>query len=243
MATAFISDLHLSSKEPQIITLFLEFLTKYSNQLDALYILGDFFDVWIGDDILTEADLIVMNALKQATDQGLSIYFMPGNRDFLLGKRFLQATGMKKLKDPYLIDLYGESILLMHGDTLCTQDLAYLKFRKKARNWLFQKIFLLKSAKTRQVIAENYRANSQKHTATTAMHIMDVTQEEVVRVMRKYQVTTLIHGHTHRPAIHQFLLNNQPASRVVLPAWHGHGGALICNPDGQKQLISFRGNP
>lgn len=242
IATAFISDLHLSSTQPKIIALFLQFLKEYTKQLDALYILGDFFEVWIGDDVLTETDLIIIQALKQATEAGLPIYFMAGNRDFLIGKKFLKATGLIYLKDPYVINLYHNKILLMHGDTLCTQDIAYQKFRRKTRNWLIQKIFLLKSSETRQALANRYRMQSQAHTATTALNIMDVTPSEVIRVMKKYHVTTLIHGHTHRPATHTFLLNGHSAKRFVLPAWHEEGGALMFFPNGQQKWVAIRAN-
>ncbi|MDX1901200.1 MAG: UDP-2,3-diacylglucosamine diphosphatase [Gammaproteobacteria bacterium] len=238
MATAFISDLHLSSNHPEMIALFLNFLETYTTQLETLYILGDFFDVWIGDDATTDADDTVIQALKRATDKGLKIYFMHGNRDFLVGKNFFKMTGCIFLKDPCVIELYGKRILLMHGDTLCTQDIAYLKFRKKTRNWFVKKLFLLKSRNARNKIATGYRKASQMHTQTKAENIMDVTPEEVLRVMEKHHVQTLIHGHTHRPGIHAFLLNQQPATRIVLPAWHEQDGAFFCKPDGSQTFVT-----
>jgi len=164
---------------------------------------------------------------------------MHGNRDFLLGKNFMKRTGCQLLPDEYRINLFGTPTLLMHGDTLCTQDLGYLKSRKKMRCWLIQKLFLLKSLKKRLLIAARYRQASQMHIATLSDYIMDVTQTEVERVMQKHHVQHLIHGHTHREAIHIFQLNHQSATRTVLGAWHTRGSALVCEADGQKELIAI----
>ncbi len=232
----FISDLHLEESHPDITALFLRLLTQAVNEAEALYILGDFFEVWIGDDNLTAFNQSILLALKKATEQGLSIYVMHGNRDFLLGKKFMQMTGCKLLPDEYVMTLFGVPTLLMHGDTLCTGDIAYLKFRKKTRNWFFQKLFLFKSLVKRQAIASRYRQASQEHIATIPDPIMDVTQTEVERVMQKYSVQHLIHGHTHREAVHTFQLNHQPATRTVLGAWHGRGSALVCQANGESLL-------
>lgn len=235
--TIFISDLHLDEYHPETTVIFFDLLSKAVQDAEALYILGDFFETWIGDDNLTPFNLSVIQALKKATDQGLPIYIMRGNRDFLLGKKFMKKTGCQLLADETLISLYGTPTLLMHGDTLCTDDIAYLKFRKMSRNWFFQKLFLFKSLAKRQAIANRYRKASQAHVSTVPNYIMDVTQAEVERIMTQHKVQQLIHGHTHRPARHSFELNHQPATRIVLDAWHGRGHALIWHEDGTNEFI------
>jgi UDP-2,3-diacylglucosamine hydrolase len=237
MTTIFISDLHLDESRNDITELFLRFLKTTAKQAEALYILGDFFEVWIGDDNLSSFNQLIMSALYNATQQGLPIYIMHGNRDFLLGKKFFKNTGCYLLPDEYLLNLYGAPTLLLHGDTLCTADLAYLKFRKKSRNWFLQKLFLMKALEERILIAKKYREKSKTHTSTAPDYIMDVTQNEVMRIMQKHHVQYLIHGHTHREAVHQFELNHKSATRTVLGAWHEHGSALVCNPNGNRELI------
>ncbi len=238
MNTLFISDLHLEEERPNITELFLKFLENHSKRhASALYILGDFFEVWIGDDNIAPFNQSIIHALRKATDKGLPIYFMHGNRDFLLGKRFLRASGCKLLPDEHVLNLANSPTLLLHGDMLCTADIKYLKFRKKSRNWLLQKIFLFKPLRKRQAIANNYRQASKIHTSTMPDHIMDVTQSEVERIMQKYHVQHLIHGHTHRPGVHHFELCNMPATRTVLGPWHEHGSALLCDEKGNKELI------
>jgi UDP-2,3-diacylglucosamine hydrolase len=237
MTKMFISDLHLEEKYPDITSLFLRFLQQEALSAEALYILGDFFESWIGDDNLTSFNLSIIKALRVATDAGLPIFIMHGNRDFLIGKRFLRASGCKLLPEEAVIDIYGTPTLLMHGDTLCTADKAYLNFRKKVRNLFIQKIFLWKSLVKRQKIAENYRIKSQAQVSTIPDYIMDVTQAEVERKMRQHHVHHLIHGHTHRQALHRFNLDHQPATRTVLGAWHEYGNVLICNATGKNELI------
>ena len=235
----FISDLHLDESYPDITALFLTFLKNITQDTDALYILGDFFEAWIGDDNLSPFNQSIIDALKTATDKNLKIYIMHGNRDFLLGKKFMKRTGCQLLPDEFIISLFGTPTLLMHGDTLCTEDLGYLKSRKKMRCWLIQKLFLLKSLEKRVLIAARYRQASQRHIATLSDYLMDVTQTEVERVMQKHKVQHLIHGHTHREAVHTFELNHQPATRTVLGAWHTRGSALVCEADGRKELIAI----
>lgn len=237
MNTLFISDLHLEEQRPEMTELFLKFLKEDTLHAQALYILGDFFESWIGDDDISPFTLQVIQGLREATQRGLPIYLMHGNRDFLLGKKFLRATGCQLLPDEYVVDLYGTPTLLMHGDTLCTEDKKYLKFRKKSRNWLYKKVVLLKSLESRRDLAARMRAASREHTKTAAHYIMDVTQAEVERVMQEHAVQHLIHGHTHREAVHRFELNNQGATRIVLGAWHEQGSVLICDGDGKKDLV------
>ena len=239
MIIPLISDLHLEENRPEIANLFMQFLKNCVESARDLYILGDFFEVWIGDDNNSAFNVMIIEALKNATKKGLRIHFLPGNRDFLIGKKFLRASGCQLLPDEQVIDLFGRPTLVMHGDTLSTLDEKYLKFRKKSRNWFFQKLFLIKSLQKRQAIADRYREASKAYTSTTADHIMDVTQSEVLRVMEQYGIQHLIHGHTHRPFVHEFLLNGQSASRTVLGPWHDRGSALICKEDGSQELISF----
>ncbi len=239
MINALISDLHLEENNPHIADIFKNFLTDCTMSASALYILGDFFEAWIGDDDLTSFNRMIIDALFQATQKGLAIYFTHGNRDFLIGKKFLRMTGCQLLPDEYVANLFGTPTLLMHGDTLCTEDLKYLKFRKKSRSWLFKTFIQLYSLKKRRAIAAHYREQSKAHTRNTAEYIMDVTQAEVERVMRKHHLLHMIHGHTHRPAIHHFELDGQQATRTVLAAWHEQGNALICEPNGNQKLITF----
>jgi UDP-2,3-diacylglucosamine hydrolase len=237
MKTLFISDLHLEENRPEMAELFINFLINEAIQADALYILGDFFEAWIGDDDLTPFHQKIIAALRSVTQKGLPVYMMHGNRDFLLGKRFMRATGCQLLPDEKVINLYGTPTLLLHGDTLCTQDVKYLKFRKKSRTWLYKKLASLKSLESRRAIAAKMRASSKEHMRNLADYMMDVTQEEVEHVMQRRQVQHLIHGHTHREGVHHFTINNQPATRTVLGAWHEHGYVLICDNTGKQEPI------
>lgn len=239
MKTFFISDLHLDENQPEIADIFFRFLKKAALEAEKLYILGDFFEAWIGDDDLSPFNISIINALRAATQQGLAIYFQHGNRDFLLGKKFLAATGAQLLADEHVVNLYGTPVLLMHGDTLCTLDVKYLKFRKKSRTWLYKTLVSFKSLVKRRQIVANMRAASKAHTSTTAYHIMDVTQSAVEEVMQKHHVKYLIHGHTHREAIHHFELNAEPVARIVLGAWHERGCVLIYDEMGKMELIKL----
>ncbi len=239
MIKAFISDLHLEAERPEIADLFIQFLKEFTAKENSLYILGDFFEAWIGDDDLTPFNQMIIDALHTATQNGLPIYFMHGNRDFLIGKKFLKMTGCQLLPDEYVVDVFGVPTLLMHGDTLCTEDLKYLKFRKKARSWLFRFVILMQSLKRRRKIAENYRAASKAHTSTSPHYIMDVTQAEVERVMQKHHVQHMIHGHTHRPALHDFEMNGTAATRTVLAAWHDDGRVLLFRDDGKNEIVTL----
>lgn len=228
MKTFFISDLHLEEQRPEISKLFLKFLHQPEvRHARALYILGDFFESWIGDDHCTAYHQTLISVLRQITLQGLPVFIMRGNRDFLIGRRFLRATGCQLLPDEHVIDLYGVPTLLMHGDTLCTADKTYLQFRKKARNWFYQQLFLMKSLDKRITIAEKIRNSSKKYVSTAPQHIMDVTQSEVEKIMQKHHVNQLIHGHTHRQGRHTFEIAGQLHNRTVLGAWHSSGNALV----------------
>jgi UDP-2,3-diacylglucosamine hydrolase len=239
MTTFFISDLHLEETRPDITEIFIKFLKNQASKANVLYILGDFFEFWVGDDDESSFAHSIRKHLFLATQRGLPIYILHGNRDFLLKKKFFRDTGCKLLPEETVVSLYGVPTLLMHGDTLCIEDVAYLKARKYVRNWLVQTLFLLKSFKKRQAIVAGYRNASKTHTSTAPDNIMDVTPSEVERVMLKHHVQHLIHGHTHRQAKHVFQLNNQPATRTVLGAWHTHGNALVCHPDGKQEFIDL----
>ena len=218
--TLFISDLHLDSSHPAITQQFLDLLLSCHEHVDALYILGDLFDTWIGDDDMTPLHRQIIQALRQTTDKGLPVYVAHGNRDFLIGKQFLRQTGCCLLAEEEKIMLYGTPVLLMHGDILCTRDIPYLRARKIAKNRFYQFLFLSLPLFIRKKIADRLRAKSMTYTQSTPEVIMDVTQTEVERVMTKHHVTYLIHGHTNRPGTHSFVLNGRSATRIVLGAWH-----------------------
>ena len=238
MTTFFIADLHLEEARPTIAALFFKFL-KEARAAKALYILGDLFEIWVGDDDNSQFNQAIIQALRQTANRGTAIYFMRGNRDFLIGKRFQREAACQILSDEHRLRLNGQTLLLMHGDTLCTQDKKYLRFRKKSRNFFVQKLFLFKSLRKRKELAQKARQLSYDHTRNTTSAIMDVTQSEVERQMLKHQTLHLIHGHTHRPAVHHFLLAGQPATRTVLAPWHEHGSALLYHSDGQQESIEF----
>lgn len=236
MTDIFISDLHLDESRPDITAGFLHFLDKGLDGATALYILGDFFEVWLGDDHDTTFNQTIIQALK-ALD--LPIYIMHGNRDFLLGAAFCSQIGATLLPDPSIIEFNGEKVLLMHGDSLCTSDTEYMKVRVLLRNEAFQADFLTKSIPERQAFADQARGESKAHTRETAADIMDVTESEVVKIMLESRVSTLIHGHTHRPATHRVDLGGkQEGKRIVLGDW-GSDGWQICGADGQFVLSSF----
>lgn len=230
-----ISDLHLEEQRPDITRAFLQFLQQRATACEALYILGDFFEVWIGDDAISPYQQSIVSALRALSDSGTRIYLMHGNRDFMLGQRFCQQAGCTLLRDPCVVNLQGEAVLLMHGDSLCTTDLAYMRLRKVLRNpltlWLLRNLPLAK----RQKLARKLRNESQTQTQQKAATITDITPSEIPRVMAKYGVRTLIHGHTHRPKVHQLEVNGQPAQRIVLGDWDQQGWALQVDANGYQQ--------
>ncbi len=238
MYTLFISDLHLAPTHPELINFFLSFLQSKTKQADALYILGDFFEVWVGDDDKSEFAQTIIAALKSLTSRGLPVYFMHGNRDFLIGSQFLAETGCQLLADPSLIDLYGVPTLLMHGDTLCTQDMAYLRFREKARNPFYQRLFLSLPLFIRNRIARYLRNKSSQQTNIEYLNLSDAAPTAILEVIQQYQAEQLIHGHTHRPCI-QTYYGIPPWKRIVLSDWHAQGNALICFPDKTQRLLYF----
>ena len=238
MATLFIADLHLQTEEPAITAGFLRFLQGEARHADALYILGDLFEAWIGDDDPNPLHREIASALKALVDSGVPCFFIHGNRDFLLGKRFARESGMILLAEETVLDLYGRRVLIMHGDTLCTDDTGYLAFRAKVHTPWIQTLFLALPLFIRSRIAAKMRAGSKAANSSKSMTIMDVNPQAVVSVMEKHQVQWLIHGHTHRPYMHDLTVNGKPAHRVVLGAWHTEGSMIKVTPDG-VELIAF----
>lgn len=226
MATYFISDLHLEMERPAITQGFLRLLHSL-NDADALYILGDFFEVWIGDDYQSPLIEQVESALSALHARGVTLYLMHGNRDFMMGHDFCQRIGATLLPDPSVIQLGQETILLMHGDSLCTKDVGYMKVRALLRSAPFQQTMLKQTIDQRLAFAQQARAESKASQAGKQMDIMDVTPEEVDRVMDEANVHTMIHGHTHRPKQHQWTWQEQSRQRWVLGDWSDEEGWLI----------------
>jgi UDP-2,3-diacylglucosamine hydrolase len=238
VATLFIADLHLCTEEPAITAGFLRFLAGDARKADALYILGDLFEAWIGDDDPVPLHREIAAAIKSLVDAGVPCYFIHGNRDFLLGKRFARESGMILLAEENVLDLYDRKVLILHGDTLCTDDTGYLAFRAKVHQPWLQKLFLALPLFVRQRIAAKMRANSKAANSTKSLEIMDVNPQAVVNAMERHRVQWLIHGHTHRPAVHQLTANGEPAFRVVLGAWHSEGSMVKVTQD-DVELIYF----
>jgi UDP-2,3-diacylglucosamine hydrolase len=226
--TLFISDLHLSLDKPEITRRFLDFLANRATKAHAVYILGDLFDAWIGDDDFTPPNNKIRAQLKQLTDSGTQVYLQQGNRDFLLSTRFAQDTGISLLPDYAVIDLFGTPTLLTHGDLLCTDDIAYQSFRVKSRTPEWQQNVLSKPLLLRLLAARWYRLRSFFHKRKKSQDIMDVNQDTVVKIMHQYGTLRLIHGHTHRPAIHDFEIDGKTAQRFVLAAWTKAAGEVLC---------------
>ena len=238
MATLFIADLHLQTEEPAITAGFLRFLQGEARQADALYILGDLFEAWIGDDDPNPLHQQIASAIKAVVDAGVPCYFIHGNRDFLVGQRFARQSGMLLLAEEERLDLYGREVLIIHGDTLCTDDPGYLALRAKVHTPWIQRLFLALPMLIRRRIAARMRADSKAANSSKSMDIMDVNPQAVVDVMERHHVQWLIHGHTHRPAVHELQANGQPAWRVVLGAWHSEGSMVKVTPD-DVELIHF----
>ncbi|PCM45460.1 UDP-2,3-diacylglucosamine diphosphatase [Marinobacter sp. ANT_B65] len=236
MTTLFISDLHLEESRPDITGAFLRFLEKEAPGAEQLYILGDFFEAWIGDDERTPLQDQIATALHTLSTNGTRIFLMHGNRDFLLGEDFCKRAGATLLDDPTLINLYGTPTLLMHGDSLCTADVQYQKFRANMRNPQTQKLILARPLKDRQQMARQLREMSMATNRDKAEDIMDVTPGEVVRVMEASNVSQLIHGHTHRPAEHSLKVNGKTAKRIVLGDWDENLWWLYAKPGQEPEL-------
>lgn len=238
MCTLFISDLHLHETRPQLTRAFFHFLHTQATDAEKLYILGDFFDAWIGDDDDNALNTEVARELKQLSDSGTQIFLMHGNRDFLLGEIFAQQAGAQLIAEGTVIDLYNTPTLLLHGDDLCIDDADYIAFRKQVRSPQWQQHILAQPLAARRALAAQLREKSQAMNSLKAEDIMDVAQTEVIRVMQSANVKRLIHGHTHRPARHALEINGAVAERIVLGDWHDSAWALVAD-ENSIELISW----
>ena len=233
MATLFISDLHLCSQRPAVTDLFIDFLHTEAVACEALYILGDLFEYWIGDEAVEQEEFRPMiEGLRSLTLSGVPVNVMHGNRDFLLGEQFAQASGCRLLNDPTITNLYGQQVMLMHGDTMCTDDHEYQDFRRMVRDPKVQQEFLRKSIEERDHIVRDYRQKSKLAAAQKKPEIMDVNQQAVENEMKKHNILHLIHGHTHRPGEHHFNLDGTTYRRMVLGDWYDQGSVLRCDASG-----------
>lgn len=239
MSTLFIADLHLDDSRPKITSLFEQYLAGDEvRRADALYILGDLVEAWIGDDDDAELPQRIASATRSVRDAGVPVYFMVGNRDFLLGETFAKRAGLTLLDDGVVHDLYGTPTLLMHGDVLCTDDVAYQAVRRSVRTLEWKAQVLAMSLDARRAFAARAREDSRAHTGNTLETIMDVNAEAVAEAMRKVGARHLIHGHTHRPAVHHFDLDGHTAERIVLGDWYEQGSVLRVTPEG-RELRAF----
>jgi UDP-2,3-diacylglucosamine hydrolase len=235
MTTLFISDLHLDPSRPHITALFEGYLAGDEvRHADALYILGDLVEAWIGDDDDAELPQRIATATSAVRDAGIPVYFMVGNRDFLLGDAFAKRAGMTVLDDGTVHEIEGKPTLLMHGDVLCTDDVAYQAVRRQVRSPEWQAHVLSMPLEARRALATQARQDSRTHTGSTMESIMDVNADAVAEAMRKVGVTRLIHGHTHRPAVHSLTLDGKAAERIVLGDWYEHGSVLRLDASGVK---------
>lgn len=235
MRALFISDLHLATHTPQILNACLALLEEQADAFDRLYILGDLFDFWLGDDAIEPAIQPLISRLRQLRQAGKSLYFAQGNRDFLVGEEFARQSGCELLPDTCVIDLNGTRTLLMHGDLLCTDDVEYLKFRAYVRDPERQKQFLALPLPVRIEQARATRTQIQEASRTKDQDIVDANEATVVDFMQRHQVTRLIHGHTHRPAVHSLQIGNEAAQRIVIGDWH-HGTSFLLFDDNGYQL-------
>lgn len=234
MTTLFISDLHLEGDRPDIAGQFFDFLRSEAARADALYILGDLFESWVGDDDPDPHYAEVKEALRKLATGGTPLYFMHGNRDFMIGQRFAEETAATLLADPVLLRIEGTEVLLSHGDAMCTDDTEYQAFRQMTRNPAWQAMMLQKPLAERLAFARQARAASMQRGATLNPVISDVNQAAVEALMRGHGATLLLHGHTHRPAVHEFTLDGQPATRIVLGDWYEQGSVVRWDSRGPR---------
>ena len=226
MTTLFVSDLHLEAERPDIADQFLKFLQTDASEADDLYILGDLFEVWVGDDDPNAHYVTIKRALRKLVDSGIPVFFMHGNRDFMIGQKFANETGVRILEDPHKVLMYGQHALLSHGDALCTDDVQYQRIRKMTRDPDWQATILARPLKDRLRMAEEARLQSLEQTINLSMEIMDVNQDAVKKIIQSYKVDILLHGHTHRPAIHDVDLGSRKAKRIVLCDWYTQGSLV-----------------
>jgi UDP-2,3-diacylglucosamine hydrolase len=234
VATLFISDLHIDASRPPITEQFLSFLETEARDAEALYILGDLFESWVGDDAADPAQTAAMQGLRTLTGRGIPCFVMHGNRDFLLAEQFCRMSGAALLPDPLIVTLYGEPVLVMHGDALCTDDRAYQRLRATVRQADWQRQFLALSIASRRALAGAARVGSQAHTANLEYAITDVNADSVAMALRTAGTATLLHGHTHRPAIHALQVDGRPCTRIVLGDWYDQGSVLRWDHNGPE---------
>ncbi len=230
--TLFISDLHLSAQRPDIAAQFLAYMQQRASKAEALYILGDLFDIWLGDDAIQTAHEIIIDAIRQVSDRGIPVYFMHGNRDSLIGETFADKAGCQLLDDVCVIDLYGTPTLITHGDLLCTDDVEYQKFRAYIRDPAVIAEFMALSIEERIAKGKEFRKASQEANKQKSDEIMDVNQNAVESMLREHNVAQMIHGHTHRPNVHQFNLDEYAATRTVLGDWYTQGSQIYVDANG-----------
>ena len=234
----FVGDVHLAARRPGAVAAFLELLSGPVRRADRLYLLGDVFDLWLGDDDAREPHPKVEAALADTVAAGVPVDLLRGNHDFLLGDAFAERTGCRLVDEPLVIEAMGERAVLLHGDTLCTRDVEYQAFRRYARDPVNQQSFLARPMEERMREAAALRATSNARTRLMPEDIMDVTDEEVVRALTKRGATRMIHGHTHRPAVHALDLETGPATRIVLGDWYDRGGAVAVWDESGCRLAS-----
>ena len=240
MRALFVSDLHLTESRAQANEQFISLIEGEARAADALYVLGDLFEYWIGDDDLDAGfNAVIASLFSALTRRGTKLYVMHGNRDFLLGGRFCQATGAKLIEDPALVDIDGERTLLMHGDTLCTDDLDYQAWRRTARSHEWQAGFLAKSVEERRAAVEGLRDKSKEVIQAKPAEIMDVNDNAVREAFRRWAVSRMVHGHTHRPGRHVIEVDGRRCERWVLPDWYAAGGYLEI-AGGKPRLVRFK---
>ncbi len=239
--TIFIADLHLDKQYPKAVSAFQQYFSQLCEQeIDAVYILGDLFEYWLGDDCVDKTSQLIADTLNNYQQKtGVPLYFIHGNRDFLLGSDYAHRCGMRILPELVEIDLYGVKTLILHGDTLCTDDVDYQHFREKIRTSEWQEKILKFPAWLRRLKALQMRRKSKKSNANKSDVIMDVAQASVEETMRQYNVPQMIHGHTHRPAIHKFELDGKIATRYVVGDWYTQGSILEICKDSSDKLITI----
>jgi len=232
VTTLFISDLHLEANRPEIADQFLRFLETESLHAERLYILGDLFESWVGDDDPNEHYAWIKQALRKLTRRGIPVFFMHGNRDFMIGEAFAEETGVTVIEDPSIIEIYGNSVLLSHGDAYCTDDVEYQGMREMSRDPEWQAMMLGKSLEERLLFAAQARATSKASSSSIKEDITDVNTDAIDEALRAAGVYIMVHGHTHRPAVHDFVVDGQPARRIVLGDWYDQGSVIRWDKNG-----------
>lgn len=236
MAALLLSDLHLSAEPSPLREGFLRFLAGPARAAQTIWLLGDIFEYWIGDDVGLQVYAAEIAALRELTSRGVAVRFMHGNRDFLVGPGFANATGAELVSDPAVVQLEGRSVLLSHGDLWCTDDRAYQRWRRFSRNRVAQAIFARLPRSWRERVAGGLRRHSRSEKRYKPEAIMDVNPAAIEQALRRSRTHLLIHGHTHRPAEHSLSIDGQPARRVVLADWHpGHMEYLAASAEGLER--------